>query len=117
MPELPAITHVALTVSDLNRSVPWYQALIGSNTVIDEDTVPFRRVVWMVGNHRLSPCTSSRTRRVTNPSMSCDPGWTTWPSIARTGANWERLGRRIERVGYQARRDRGRSLRLWSVVP
>jgi glyoxylase I family protein len=53
MPEFPAITHVALTVSDLNRSVPWYQALIGADTVIDEDTGPFRHVVWMVGNHTL----------------------------------------------------------------
>ena len=27
MAEFPTITHVALTVSDLNRSVPWYRAL------------------------------------------------------------------------------------------
>jgi catechol-2,3-dioxygenase len=49
MPDFPAITHVALTVSDLDRSVPWYQALFGSKPVLDEDTGPFRHVVWMVG--------------------------------------------------------------------
>ena len=27
MPEFPAITHVALTVTSLERSVPWYKDL------------------------------------------------------------------------------------------
>src|ERR1700681_1540755 len=49
MPEFPAITHVALTVTDLNRSVPWYEGLFGSKPVLDEDTGPFRHVVWLVG--------------------------------------------------------------------
>ena len=53
MSDFSAITHVALTVSDLGRSVPWYQALFGAEPVIDEDTGPFRHVVWMVGNHTL----------------------------------------------------------------
>jgi catechol-2,3-dioxygenase len=47
--EFPAITHVALTVSDLARSVPWYEALFGAKPVLDEDTGPFRHVVWVVG--------------------------------------------------------------------
>jgi catechol-2,3-dioxygenase len=47
--EFPAITHVALTVSDLDRSVPWYEKLFGSKPVLDEDTGPFRHVVWLVG--------------------------------------------------------------------
>ena len=53
MPEFPTITHVALTVSDLERSVPWYQALFGSKPVLDEDTGPFRHVVWLVGGQTL----------------------------------------------------------------
>ena len=28
MPEFPAITHVALTVTSLERSVPWYKGLL-----------------------------------------------------------------------------------------
>jgi glyoxylase I family protein len=47
--EFPAITHVALTVSDLDRSVPWYTTLFGAEPVLDEDTGPFRHVVWLVG--------------------------------------------------------------------
>jgi catechol-2,3-dioxygenase len=53
MPEFPTITHVALTVSDLNRSVPWYERLFDAKPVLDEDTGPFRHVVWLVGGQTL----------------------------------------------------------------
>jgi glyoxylase I family protein len=46
MPGSPAIGHVALTVSDLSVSVPWYQRLLGSEPALDEDTGPFRHVVF-----------------------------------------------------------------------
>jgi catechol 2,3-dioxygenase-like lactoylglutathione lyase family enzyme len=50
MPEFPPIGHVALTVPDLNRSVPWYRALFGSEPVIDEDTDPdMHHTVFLVG--------------------------------------------------------------------
>ena len=47
MPEFPAIVHVALTVTSLERSVPWYRALLGSDPILDEDTGPFKRVAWL----------------------------------------------------------------------
>jgi len=50
MPEFPAITHVALTVTSLARSVLWYTALFGSDPILDEDTGPFKRVAWLTGN-------------------------------------------------------------------
>lgn len=50
MPDFPTITHVALTVSDLGRSVPWYERLFGSQPVLDEDTGPFHHVVFLVGS-------------------------------------------------------------------
>jgi glyoxylase I family protein len=53
MPEFPPITHVALTVSDLGRSVPWYEQLFETKPVIDEDTGPFRHVVWLLGGQTL----------------------------------------------------------------
>ncbi len=48
-PRLDAITHVALTVRSLEVSVPWYQALVGAEPVLDEDTGPFRHVVFALG--------------------------------------------------------------------
>ncbi len=49
MTDFPAVTHVAVTVSDLGRSVEWYERLFGAKPVLDEDTGPFRHVVWAVG--------------------------------------------------------------------
>jgi glyoxylase I family protein len=53
MAQFPALTHVALTVSDLERSRPWYNQLIGADPVLDEDTGPFHHVVWLLGNGTL----------------------------------------------------------------
>jgi glyoxylase I family protein len=53
MPEFPAITHVALTVKDLGRSVPFYEQLFGAKPIMDGDAGPFRHVVWMLGGQTL----------------------------------------------------------------
>ena len=53
MADFPALTHVAVTVSDLGRSRPWYNRLIGADPVLDEDTGPFHHVVWLLGNQTL----------------------------------------------------------------
>lgn len=37
MSEFPSVTHVAVTVSDLARSIAWYSALFDSAPVLDED--------------------------------------------------------------------------------
>jgi glyoxylase I family protein len=50
MTTFPALGHVAVTVTDLSTSVPWYQTLIGAEPVLDEDTGPFRHVVWALGD-------------------------------------------------------------------
>jgi len=49
MSTFPPIAHVAVTVRSLQVSVPWYAALFGADPVLDEDTGPFRHVVWMLG--------------------------------------------------------------------
>jgi catechol-2,3-dioxygenase len=46
---IPAITHVAVTVSDLAVSEPWYTKVLGAKPVLDEDTGPFRHIVYSVG--------------------------------------------------------------------
>jgi len=46
---LGPVTHVALTVRDLEVSVPWYRTLVGADPVLDEDTGPFRHVVFALG--------------------------------------------------------------------
>jgi catechol-2,3-dioxygenase len=54
MTTFPALTHVALTVRDLAVSVPWYEALLGAEPVLDEDTDPgFHHTVYLLGNGTL----------------------------------------------------------------
>jgi catechol-2,3-dioxygenase len=48
MGTFPTITHVAVTVSDLAVSVPWYTRLFDADAVLDEDTGPFRHVVYLL---------------------------------------------------------------------
>jgi glyoxylase I family protein len=49
-PTMPAIAHVAVTVTDLDVSEEWYTKVLGVKPVLDEDTGPFRHVVYRVGN-------------------------------------------------------------------
>jgi len=46
---MPAITHVAVTVKDLSVSEPWYTRVLGTSPVLDEDTGPFRHIVYLLG--------------------------------------------------------------------
>lgn len=46
----PSITHVAVTVTDIDRSVSWYHKLFDAEPVLDEDTGPFRHVVFALGD-------------------------------------------------------------------
>ncbi len=49
MSTFPSITPAALTVRDLSVSVPWYEALLDAEPVIDEDTDPeFHHTVYLL---------------------------------------------------------------------
>ncbi len=53
MLEVPTIAHVTLTVSDLDRSVHWYERLFDVALHRDESPGPFRRAVWLVEGQTL----------------------------------------------------------------
>ena len=55
MSEFPSIAHVAVTVTDLDRSTGWYTALFGSEPVLDEDELAggFHHAVYLVGGGQL----------------------------------------------------------------
>ncbi len=53
MPDFPAITHVAVTVTDLESSTAWYRRLLGVDPVLDEDAGGFHHVVFPVGGGML----------------------------------------------------------------
>jgi catechol 2,3-dioxygenase-like lactoylglutathione lyase family enzyme len=55
VPAFPAITHVAVTVTDLERATRWYTALLGAGPVLDEDeeTGGFHHTVFVIGGGQL----------------------------------------------------------------
>jgi glyoxylase I family protein len=54
MSTFPPLTHVAVTVRDLAVSIPWYEALLDAEPVIDEDTDPnMHHTVYLLGNGTL----------------------------------------------------------------
>ena len=53
MPELRTIAHVSLTVSDLDRSIPWYERVFEAKLVLDDESGPFRRAVLVVAGRAL----------------------------------------------------------------
>ena len=53
MSAFPGLSHVAITISDPSVSVPWYTRLIGAEPVLDEDTGPFRHIVYAIGDSLL----------------------------------------------------------------
>jgi catechol-2,3-dioxygenase len=74
MPQFPALGHVAVTVSDLDVSRPWYNALFEAQPVMDEDTGPFHHVVWMLGGtlvgiHQFKDATSSAPMDERRPGL------------------------------------------------
>lgn len=46
MAEFPGLGHVALTVRSCDSSRQWYETLFGAPPALDEDTGPYRHVVW-----------------------------------------------------------------------
>jgi catechol 2,3-dioxygenase-like lactoylglutathione lyase family enzyme len=55
MTAFPGIGHVAVTVTDLDRSTQWYSALFGSEPVLDEDEQggTYHHTVWALGGGQL----------------------------------------------------------------
>lgn len=73
MADFPPITHVAVTVEDIERSREWYGALIGAEPVLDENTGPFHHVVWML-NGTLLGIHQHAGKTVRGPASEFDAG-------------------------------------------
>ena len=113
---MPSITHVAVTVTDLEASEAWYTKVLGVEPVLDEDTGPFRHIVYAVGGTLLGLhgfpdlVTKDAVRRA---APRARPHRLRLRQPQRAG----RVGQAPRRAGHRARPDQGRRLRLGSVVP
>jgi len=86
MPEISGYHHVALTVTDIDKSAGWYTDVLGFRTFRDFERDGFRKVLVVhpqAGRRSGSP-TTERGDRAT-PSASSARGWTIWRSRSLTG--------------------------------
>lgn len=98
MSSFPPIAHVALTVRDLGVSVPWYAELFGGEPVLDEDTGPFRHVVWMV-NGTLFGLHQFPDTDVTTPFTERRPGLDHVAFGVADRTELERWEKRLDQLG------------------
>ena len=113
---IPAITHVAVTVSDLAASEAWYTKVLGVEPVLDEDTGPFRHIVYSLGNTLLG-LHGFPDLKTKEPFDERRPGLDHIAFGCREPRRAREVGRPPRRAGRRARRDHRRRLRLRPVVP
>lgn len=54
MTDFPRLGHLALTVTNLRSSADWYRRLFGLEPVLDEDTGPYRHIIFMLSGGAVS---------------------------------------------------------------
>jgi catechol 2,3-dioxygenase-like lactoylglutathione lyase family enzyme len=117
----PAVTmgdlaHVALTVTDLSVSVPWYKRVFNRAPVLDEDTGPFRHVAFALGSTLFAlhafPVTVDDNAPVRPPPAGPGPRLVRLPRPHHT----RRMGNPAGPPRHRARRDRRRRLRLRALL-
>lgn len=99
MSAFPGLTHVAVTVSDPDVSVPWYTRLIGADPVLDEDTGPFRHIVFPVGGHLLGLHVFPGGRSDGTPFRPERPGLDHVSFASPDRADLEKWQRRLDELG------------------
>lgn len=63
MPETPSISHVALSVTDLAVSLPWYQSLFAAEPAMSLNDGPFQRRVFALADGQLFGITAHDAAR------------------------------------------------------
>jgi predicted enzyme related to lactoylglutathione lyase len=88
VPEFPPIAHVAVTVTDLERSTRWYSELLAAEPVLDEDEQAggFHHTVFALDGGQLFGLHAHPQGQVTD-STSIAPAWIMWPSLAVTAVS------------------------------
>ena len=72
----PGIHHVAVTVSDIDKSREWYGKLFGADPVMDEqeDKGNFHHVVWLVGDGQVFGIHQHKNPSSSDPCDETRPG-------------------------------------------
>ena len=119
MPAFPAITHVAVTVTDLDRSTRWYTSLFGSEPVLDEDetTGGFHHTVFALDGGQLFGLHTHPGDGTGGPADEQRTGLGPRLVRLRRPRRAGGLDPAARRAGCRPRRDLRRPLRVRGVVP
>ncbi|MFN2641046.1 MAG: VOC family protein [Actinomycetota bacterium] len=49
MPEIQGVNHVALTVTDVEKSLAWYEKVLGVQKIMEDKNADYARAVTIVG--------------------------------------------------------------------
>jgi catechol-2,3-dioxygenase len=93
---------VALTVTDIERSRPWYETLIGSPPVIDEDTGLFRHAVWLLGGQTLIGINQFPDPHGSDPFDERKPGLDHLAFACADRAELEEWASRLDDLGIES---------------
>jgi glyoxylase I family protein len=100
MAEFPPLTHVALTVRDLSVSVPWYEAILDAQPVLDEDTdANFHHTVYLLGNGTLLGLHEHRTAAPPEQFSEYRVGLDHIAFGVANRAELEKWARRLDEIG------------------
>ena len=118
MTDFPPLTHVALTVRDLSVSVPWYEALLDAEPVIDEDTDPdMHHTVYLLGNGTLLGLHQHGTAAPAEQFSEFRVGLDHVAFGCADRAELEKWAAAPRRARHRARPHQGRGLRLGRELP
>ena len=118
MTAFPPLTHVALTVRDLSVSVPWYEALLDAEPVLDEDTEPdMHHTVYLLGNGTLLGLHQHEHRGTAEPFSEFRVGLDHVAFGCADRDELEKWAVPPRRARHRARRHQGRRLRLGRQLP
>lgn len=90
MPDLPTIAHVTLTVSDLDRSIQWYERLFEVAFHRDEALARSGEPSGLSKAERSLAFTNSPIHLTPVRSMSVELAWTIWHSPVEVAMNLRR---------------------------
>ncbi len=98
----PALAHVAVTVTDLDRSTAWYRGLFGSDPVLDEDetTGNFHHTVFVLDNGQLFGLHTHPGTRPERAFDEHDPGLDHVAFSCADRAELESWQAKLDELGY-----------------
>lgn len=102
MAEFPGIAHVALTVTDLRASAEWYQRLVGTDPVLDEDAGGFHHIVFAMPGGTLLGLHSHPDTDSSEGFSEFRPGLDHLAFACADRAELERWGTRLDELGVSS---------------